>query len=364
MLTRVSLPNDARVLKRKWTAERARDWYAAVAPLQGCNYVPSTAVNSLDMWQAGRFDAGLIDCELALAAGLGMNTARVFLHDLAHAADPAGFLRRVDAFLTVCARHGIRPLLVFFDDCWDAPAPGPQPAPIPGVHNSRWIQSPGVEAAADPAQRPRLEAYVRDVVRAFGRDERVLAWDVYNEVTNFFLRHLAKSEPMKSFGLVSTMVRRRLGDKPTLALAGEACAWIRDEGTDHPLTLASWYTESWLNEQLYAWSDVISFHSYEGPEAVAALIDSLQVYERPILCTEWLSRPAGSTVEAVLPVLRKRNVGSYNWGLVDGATQVKYGWADDGTGGGGEPELWFSDLLRADGTAYREAEAAVLRAGR
>ena len=346
----------------RWTPERARAWYARLAPLQGCNYVPAYAVNSLDMWR--RFDAPAVDCELALAAGLGMNSLRVFLHDLAHVADPAGFLRDVDAFLTVCARHGIRPLLVFFDDCWDAPASGPQPAPIPGVHNSRWTQSPGVEAAADPEQRPRLEAYVRDVVRAFGRDERVLAWDVYNEVTNFFLRHLAKSEPMKSLGLVSTMVRRRLGDLPTLALAEEACAWVRDEGTDHPLTLASWYTEAWLNEQLYAWSDVLSFHSYEGPADVESQIAALRPHGRPILCTEWLSRPAGSTVEAVLPVLRKHDVASYNWGLVDGATQTKYGWDDDGSDGGGEPELWFSDLLRADGTPYREDEAAVLRAGR
>ena len=345
----------------RWTPERARAWYRDVVPLQGCNYVPSAAVNSLDMWQ--RFDAPLIDCELALAADLGMNSLRVFLHDLAHASDPPTFLRRVDAFLTVCQRRGLRPIFVLFDDCWDAPAPGPQPAPLPGVHNSRWIQSPGVAAADDPGERPRLRAYVRDVVRAFGRDERVLAWDVYNEVTNFFLRHLARAEPMKSLGLVSTMVRRRLGDLPTLALAEEACTWVRDESPLQPLTLASWYSEPWLNERLYAWSDVISFHSYEDPSVVAAQIGALRAYDRPILCTEWLSRPAGSTVEGVLPVLRKHNVASYNWGLVDGATQTKYGWGDDG-GEAGEPQPWFSDLLRADGTPYRAAEAALLRAGR
>ena len=67
----------------RWTEQAARDWYARQPWLVGGNYIPATAINELEMWQADTFDPQRIDLELGWAEGLGMNTMRVFLHDLA-----------------------------------------------------------------------------------------------------------------------------------------------------------------------------------------------------------------------------------------------------------------------------------------
>ena len=169
----------------RWSEAQAREWYARQGFLVGANFVPATAINQLEMWQADTFDPARIDLELGWAAAIGMNTMRVFLHDLAYQQDPQGFLGRVDQFLTIAAKHGIRPMLVLFDSVWDPfPALGPQRPPRPGVHNSGWVQSPGKVALEDPSHWPRLEGYVTGVIGRFQDDGRVLAWDLWNEVDN------------------------------------------------------------------------------------------------------------------------------------------------------------------------------------
>jgi len=67
---------------QQWRASAARDWYSEQGWLVGSNYIPATAINQLEMWQADTFDPQRIDLELGWAEGLGMNTMRVFLHDL------------------------------------------------------------------------------------------------------------------------------------------------------------------------------------------------------------------------------------------------------------------------------------------
>src|SRR5689334_7501770 len=150
--------------RQRWTEQQAREWYARQPWLVGANYVPASAINELEMWQADTFDPKRIDSELGWAEGIGMNTMRVFLHDLAYSQDPQGFKRRVDRFLTICDKHHIKPMLVLFDSVWDPnPHVGKQRDPRPGVHNSGWVQSPGAKALADPAEYPRLEKYVKDI---------------------------------------------------------------------------------------------------------------------------------------------------------------------------------------------------------
>src|SRR5258707_621668 len=169
----------------RWTEKAANDWYAKQPWLVGSNYIPANAINELEMWQADSFDPKRIDLELGWAESIGLNTMRVFLHDLLWQQDAEGFKKRIDIFLTIAAKHHIKPLFVLFDSCWDpAPKLGPQLPPRPGIHNSRWVQSPGAAALDDPAQYPRLEAYVKGVVKAFGKDDRVLGWDVWNEPDN------------------------------------------------------------------------------------------------------------------------------------------------------------------------------------
>src|SRR5579862_5386287 len=169
----------------RWTEQQADAWYAKQGWLVGSNYLPATASNELEMWQADTFDPKRIDLELGWAESLGLNTMRVFLHDLLWQQDAPGFQNRIDTFLSIAAKHHIRILFVLFDSCWDPyPHLGKQREPRPGVHNSGWVQSPGAKALEDASQYPRLEAYVTGVVGAFAKDPRVLAWDVWNEPDN------------------------------------------------------------------------------------------------------------------------------------------------------------------------------------
>jgi hypothetical protein len=175
----------------RWSAERANQWYAQQPWLVGANYIPSDAINELEMFQATTFNPALNDKELGMAESIGMNTVRVFLQDQLWKQDPEGFKARLDIFLSIAARHHIRPILVLFDSCWGPdPQLGPQQPPIPGVHNSGWVQSPGKRRLMDKAVEPELAAYVRGVVGAFADDQRILAWDIWNEPDNPMLRKM------------------------------------------------------------------------------------------------------------------------------------------------------------------------------
>jgi hypothetical protein len=343
---------------QKWTPQKANQWYRMQGFLVGSNYNPATAINELEMWQAETFDPGRIDLELGWAAEIGMNTMRVFLHDLAYEQDPQGFNRRLDQFLTICARHNIRPMLVLFDSCWDpSPVIGKQRPPRPGVHNSGWMQSPGAAALQDPAQYPRLESYVRGVVGRFAKDRRVLAWDIWNEPDNLNNSSYSSLEPKNKVELV-------------LALLPQAFSWARETGPTQPLTSGLWKGGDWSKAreltamevtQLYL-SDVISFHSYDAPERFEARIKQLQGYQRPILCTEYMARGNGSTFEGVLPVAKRYNIAAINWGLVQGKSQTHLPWDSwKNPYIDREPAVWFHEVFRTDGKPYRREETDLIK---
>src|SRR5580765_3046925 len=135
----------------RWSEQQAADWYAQQPWLVGSNYIPANAINQLELWQADTFDPLWIDTELTWAEGMGMNTMRVFLHDLPWKQDASGFQRRIDRFLSIEDKHKIKPMLVLFDSCWDPfPEAGQQRDPKPGVHNSGWVQCSGSRARMYP----------------------------------------------------------------------------------------------------------------------------------------------------------------------------------------------------------------------
>jgi Cellulase (glycosyl hydrolase family 5) len=341
----------------RWTEKEAADWYAKRPWLVGSNYIPTDAINELEMWQADTFDAKRIDTELGWAEGIGLNTMRVFLHDLPWQQDAEGFQKRIDTFLQIAAKHHIKPLFVLFDSCWDPePRLGKQHAPRPGVHNSGWVQSPGAKALQDAEQYPRLEAYVKGVVGAFAKDERVLGWDVWNEPDNGNGGSYADLEPKNKNELV-------------VALLPRAFAWARAAHPTQPLTSGVWKGDWSVQEKLgpgakiqIELSDVISFHSYDKPELFEKKVLSLQQYHRPIICTEYMARGNGSTFQGTLPIAKKYNVAAINWGLVAGKTQTYLPWdswqhpyADR------EPAVWFHEIFRTDGTPYSAEETAFIK---
>lgn len=334
----------------RWTAERATQWYARQPWLVGANFVPSTACNQLEMWQAGTFDPVTIDRELGWASGIGMNSMRVFLHDLLWLDDSGGFRDRIATYLDIAHRHRISTMLVLFDSVWNPePKLGPQPEPQPGLHNSQWVQGPGV-ALADRSQDARLQDYVEDVVGAFATDERVIVWDVWNEPSN-----------TNNGKFVELPNKREL----VATLLPEVFAWARNAKPSQPLTAGLWTGAKFSDDPLTSIqldnSDVVSFHDYSPPARLEERLAELPS-DRPILCTEFMARKAGSTFASALPILRRNKVAAYCWGLVAGRSQTIYPWDSwrmpylDGP-----PDPWFHDVFHADGHPYREDEAALLR---
>jgi hypothetical protein len=343
----------------RWPAAKAQSWYAAQPWILGSNYVPYDAINQLEMWQAATFDPKRIDLEFGWAQSLGMNTMRVFLHNLLWEQDPRGFKQHVRIFLRIAAQHHIKPIFVLFDSCWDPdPRLGPQHSPIPGVHNSGWVQAPGAKVLDDPSQYGRLEAYVKDIVGTFGKDRRVLAWDVWNEPDNSGGGNYDAAEPKDKFQRVA-------------ALLPQVFAWARSAHPIQPLTSGLWHGPDWsrpadlnaVEKTQLADSDVITFHDYDWPEAFLERITQLESYGRPILCTEYMARGAGSTFDGVLPVGKRMNVGMISWGFVNGKTQTNLPWDSwQRPYVNTQPMIWFHDILHPDGTPYREREVEILRA--
>lgn len=341
----------------RWTEAQANAWYEKQPWLVGANYVPSDAINELEMFQAETFDPQLNDKELGWAEDIGMNTIRVFLQDQLWTSDPEGLKKRLDTFLSIAAKHHIRPLLVLFDSCWDPhPHLGPQHPPIPGVHNSGWVQSPGAKGLTDPNELPHLRAYVQGVVGAFATDDRILGWDIWNEPDNDNASSYAKEEVSNKTELVAKLLP-------------QAFAWAREVHPSQPLTSGMWRgnwsdadKESEIIKIQLAESDILTFHNYGWPEEFEARIRELQQYHRPILCSEYMARGAGSTFDTILPIAKKYKVALFNWGLVQGKSQTYLPWDSwQKPYVLATPTVWFHDVFYPDGRPYRQREADEIR---
>jgi hypothetical protein len=344
-------------LAYRWTTERAAAWMEKTGWVVGCNYVPADAINQLEMWQAESFNPAKIDEELGWAASLGFNTVRVFLHNLLWEQDSNGFLRRIDQFLSIADKHGIRTMLVLFDSVWDPfPKLGKQPEPMQNVHNSGWVQCPGYDVLNDPDRYDELHSYVQGIVSYFRNDERVLVWDVFNEPDNMNLASYKDDD----YGFHKAEL--------SMGLLKKAINWIRVIDPVQPITMAPWQNDwtqhskiSALDHYMFAHSDIISFHCYEDKDEMEKRILALQRYERPMMCTEYMARPFESTFQDILPVLKKYNVGAYSWGLVAGKTQTHCPWDSWTKKYDMEPELWFHDIFRENGEAYIPEEIDFLK---
>lgn len=338
-----------------WTKEQANSWYAKQPWLVGSNYNPSTAINQLEMWQEGTFDPKRIDEELGWAEQIGMNTMRVYLHDLLHKEDAEGFYKRMDIFLEIADKHHIKILFVLFDSCWDPfPESGKQRAPKPHVHNSGWVQSPGQKALQDTTQYPRLEKYVKETVAHFKGDQRILGWDVWNEPDNMTGPSYEKVEIANKVDLVYNLL-------------GKVFKWARESNPSQPLTSGVWAGD-WTKANLKPifklqldQSDVISFHCYDKPKDFLKRINELKRYGKPMLCTEYMARPNGSTFEGFLPIAKENKIAMINWGLVDGKSQTKYSWDSWTKKYDAEPELWFHEVFHTDGTPYKKSETDLIK---
>ncbi|MCK9221241.1 MAG: hypothetical protein M0Q40_01230 [Limnochordia bacterium] len=344
-------------MTEKWSREKAWDWYQSRPWIVGCNFIPSTCINVVEIWQEYNFDEVIrvIERELAIAAATGINSVRMVLPFFVWKYQRDGFKTRMEQFLVLAHRQNISMLPVFFDDCGCGPKEsfreprfGPQPAPWPGSHGggrpaSREVQGAPWHLFDDQANWGVLEDFVKDMVGTFGQDERILAWDIWNEPGNSGRRSASKEAMEAVFG------------------------WAREMRPIQPLTAGPWefygdYFQqhqpgylSEIEERAVELSDIFSFHFYGDLVHTKLLIDAFRVYDRPMLITEWLHRPFGNLVETHLPLFGKERIGCFHWGLVNGKTQTHEPW-DWIRGMDLDFSLWQHDLYLGDGTPYRVEE--------
>ena len=323
----------------KWTTRRREEWYSSVPWTVGANYVPSDAVNDIEMWRSETFNPGLIRRELRLARLCGLNSVRVFLSYAVWKAEGETMEKHFDEFLSISADEGLSVMPVMFDDCaFDFgadPVYGPQPDPVPGVHNSRWVPSPGFGLT----DIDECAGYISSIIGQHRGDPRIIAWDLYNEAGNTDRR------------------------EKSLPLLRKAFLWARLASPSQPLTACLWnYGEDFsaMNKEIISLSDVLSLHAYSDLDATKKLIRQFE--GQPILITEWMHRPLGSEITTHIPFFKENRISVWQWGLVKGKTQTNLSWS---TMNGGtpdpEPSVWQHDLLYPDGTPYREDEIKILR---
>lgn len=326
------------VLSSVWSAEKANEWYEKQPWIVGADFIPSTAINQLEMWQKETFDTATISRELNWAGDIGMNTMRVYLFHKAWESDKTGFKDRMEKYLQIANANKIKTIFVIFDDCWNKDSKiGKQPSPKLGIHNSGWLQDPGDPFYKDSTLFPLLESYVKDVMAHFSKDKRILLWDLYNEPGNS-----GKNEA-------------------SLPLLANIFKWAREVNPQQPLTAGLWRWDfTTLNKFQLKNSDIITYHDYEDPAWHKRVIELLKIHGKPLVCTEYMARTRNSTFENTLPLLKKQKVGAINWGLVAGKTNTIYAW-DTPMPDGNEPKIWFHDIFRKDGSVYNKEEVALIK---
>lgn len=344
-------------LAHRWPESKAQEWFDRNGWVVGCNYVPANAINQLEMWQEETFSPELINKELEMAASLGFNTIRVFLHQLVWQQNPEAYLNRIDLFLSIAYQHGIKTMLVLFDSVWDPfPKLGKQPEPKINVHNSGWVQCPGYDILNDPSRYDELRDYVQSIVSHFKNDDRVLIWDLFNEPDNMNLTSYKDDDYEHHKAELSMLLLKK------------TINWVRIINPDQPITMAPW-KEDWssddvmtaLDNYMFTHSDIISFHCYEDKNDMLNRINALKRFKRPMLCTEYMARPFKNTFQEILPILKEHNVGAYNWGFVEGKTQTHCPWDSWNKKYEAEPELWFHDIFRKNGEPYIKDEIEFLK---
>lgn len=340
----------------RWSPEKAHAWNDGLPWLVGCNYNPAYAGNQLEWLARGTFDVNAVARELDLAQQLGFTSLRIYLHDLCWQEDRAAFLDTLDRLLGLAEARKIGVLFVLFESCWHPfPRLGRQREPEPFVHNSVWVQSPGVAILRDPLMFANLEDYVTGVIGHFRDDHRIHGWDLWNEPDN---ANSASYGP-RDLGAAK-------GDT-VLPLLRLTFSWARSARPCQPLTSAIWHSpcqiEKFNSLQRYQVeaSDIVSFHCYNGPNDLEAAIADLAVTGRPLWCTEFLARGNGSTFAACLPVLHRHRVGAYNWGFVQGRTQTHMSCDSWGQKYDCEAQPWHHEIFRPDGSPYDATETTLIR---
>lgn len=326
----------------RWTVEEAKAWGEKNPWYCGFNYVPSNAMNDVEIWDKRTFSPKVIQREFALAKGLGFNCVRIFLQYKVYEDNPKWFRKAFETFLQLADDANLKVMPTLFDDCAFGPTTDPQlgkqSEPYPGWNMWGWVPSPGRTMVVDDRTHGLLEKYVKDLISRYRDDERIFAWDLYNEPA-FETREFSEY----SYRLVRKCFK-----------------WAREVNPTQPLTVCRWNNDETLNKIVTEESDIITFHFYGPAGATRDLIGELARLGRPLICTEWMARDNGCTIESCLPIYKETRVGCIMWGLVNGKSQVHlpFGYRGDKPPYEGP---WKHDIYRNDLTPYDEHELELIK---
>ncbi len=351
-------------MNNQWTIEQAKAWQNQYSWLCGFNYIPASAINWTEMWQAESFDLPQIKKELCWAKDAGFNALRTNLPFIVWEHDRDGLLKRIAQFLEVCEDNHIYVMLTLMDDCGfsgEHPFLGPQKEPRSNIHNSQAAASPGRNKVIDQHCWPLIKDYIMDIIQTFSDDQRIIIWDLYNEPANRTIftdvgKEAEFDAALEDYGL---------------QLMEKSFDWARKINPKQPLTVGGWHVSQHkggrfcffdhkIDQQAFKLSDIISFHAYVPLNIVVQMISTLKQYHRPILCTEWLARHASSYLTEQLPLFKENHIGCYQWGLVNGRTQTHLPWSSIQARFPDYQKLWFHDFFHFDGRAYDEKEAILV----
>ena len=346
-----------------WSKERAWEWYNARPWIRGCNYMSADCANRIDQWQSLGFEERMetTERELQLMEELGYNSIRIILEFVVWDQEHDSFLQRFDRYLDVCYKHGIRCMVVLANDCMrpkglEINKLGEQHVDW-GYHGGRKLSQHGNlggmghHVLDEPETAPRYFEMVREMVTRYKNDDRVLIWNVYNEVGNSKREEVTLPNLQKLFAL------------------------IREIDPMQPLTCETWRLspekeiEDLCEAEQFALanSDLISYHSYSPYVHNIAVLSKLKKLGRPILNTEWLARCTDNTVQEMFPLFYLEKIGCYNWGFVAGKYQTYEPWNSIWERYEQDPNLkydftkWFHDLYRPNHRPYDPKETELIR---
>ena len=300
----------------------------------GANYTPAGCVNAVQLWH--EFPAEVIQRELAAAKEhFGITSLRVYLHNIPFDAEKDRFLQRIEEFLALCDRHGIKPGFVFFDDCWNHEGITLRSRPpVKGRHNGRWAACPQ-DVQRTEEKLPELKRYIQDVVRAHRRDGRVLWWEIYNEPR-------MKSDYSARLRKLGYRWAKEVGPiQPVI------CCW--DDSPETDVVDAHNYGNNFS-----AWDRQADLNPRKGTvftEAGARWFAPRRSNGEPIEVIDWLQRrkAAGKYVPGVYLC----------WELMVGNSNCRWYWGTkDGTP---EPTIPWCGLMWPDCTPVSLAEAEAVR---
>ncbi|WP_240655877.1 PA14 domain-containing protein [Paraburkholderia phosphatilytica] len=311
----------------------------------GTVYTPSTADNAIDFWE--NYDPEVVNRELTYAQTYGVNTIAVYLHYLVWANDRVAFLSKFENLLEIAARHGIKVSPIFYDDCWNPnPQYGPQPAPVWGVHNSQWVQSPGtpVEQAyfqssatnASITYKQSLANYITDFVAPHRNDPRIIFW-----------------EPMNEPGCSGNGALQ----ETRAVMMNDARIAILNAGATQPINSPQVQED----EGTY-FSDFYAFHPYNNP------------YTGPVngsyvnaLNSETLQRGFPGTTGQTMPGIVTNYGGTTGfiiWELMIGRTNTRFHWGQTPSAPATvEPATPFQGTIYPDGHPWQTSEVQALTGG-